>query len=77
MIVGAFKADTSVIADSGSLRAFVPQPFVGFENFQQAADRGNFWISFRNSALISGGIVFGGLLASAHGYRGVPGASAA
>jgi multiple sugar transport system permease protein len=69
MIVGAFKADTSVIADSGSLRAFVPQPFVGLENFQQAADRGNFWISFRNSAIISAGIVFGGLVVnSLFGY---------
>ena len=62
MVVGAFKADTSVIADSGSLRAFVPVPFVGLENFQQAAERGNFWISFRNSAIISAGIVAGGLI---------------
>ena len=62
MVVGAFKADTSVIADSGSLHAFVPVPFVGLENFQQAAERGNFWISFRNSAIISAGIVAGGLV---------------
>ena len=62
MIAGSFKADTSVIADSGSLKAFVPEPFVGLENFQQAAERGNFWTSFRNSAIISAGIVFGGLL---------------
>jgi multiple sugar transport system permease protein len=62
MVVGAFKADTSVVADSGSLRAFVPVPFVGLENFQQAAERGNFWISFRNSAIISAGIVAGGLV---------------
>jgi multiple sugar transport system permease protein len=62
MIVGSFKADTSVIADSGSLRAFIPEPFVGLENFQQAAERGNFWISFRNSAVISASIVFGGLV---------------
>ena len=62
MVVGSFKADTSVIADSGSLSAFVPVPFVGLENFQQAAERGNFWISFRNSAIISAGIVFGGLV---------------
>jgi multiple sugar transport system permease protein len=69
MIAGSFKADTSVIADSGSLRAFVPQPFVGLENFQQAAERGNFWISFRNSAIISAGIVFGGLVVnSLFGY---------
>ena len=35
---------------------------MGLENFQQAAERGNFWISFRNSAIISAGIVFGGLV---------------
>jgi multiple sugar transport system permease protein len=69
MIVGSFKADTSVIADSGSLRAFIPEPFVGVENYQQAAERGNFWISFRNSAIISAGIVFGGLIVnSLFGY---------
>jgi multiple sugar transport system permease protein len=62
MVAGSFKADTSVIADSGSLRAFIPQPFVGLENYQQAAERGNFWISFRNSVIISAGIVFGGLI---------------
>ncbi len=69
MIAGSFKADTSVIADSGSLKAFIPQPFVGVENYQQAAERGNFWLSFRNSAIISAGIVFGGLLVnSLFGY---------
>jgi multiple sugar transport system permease protein len=54
MFVGSFKTDTSVIADSGSLKAFVPEPFVGLENYQQAAERGNFWVSFRNSVIISG-----------------------
>jgi multiple sugar transport system permease protein len=69
MIAGSFKADTSVIADSGSLKAFIPEPFVGLENFQQAAQRGNFWISLRNSVIISAGIVFGGLFVnSLFGY---------
>jgi len=69
MIVGSFKADTSVIADSGSLKAFIPEPFVGLENFQQAAERGKFWISLRNSVIISAGIVFGGLFVnSLFGY---------
>ena len=69
MIAGSFKADTSVIADSGSLKAFSPAPFVGVENYQQAAERGNFWLSFRNSVIISAGIVFGGLLVnSLFGY---------
>ena len=69
MIVGSLKANTHVIADSGSLRAFIPEPFVGLDNYQQAAERGNFWISFRNSAIISAGIVFGGLIVnSLFGY---------
>lgn len=69
MFVGSSKADTSVIADSGSLRAFVPEPFVGLENYEQAAERGNFWISFRNSVIISGVIVGVGLIVnSLFGY---------
>jgi len=61
MFVGSLKADTAVIADSGSLKAFVPTPFVGLDNYASAAERGDFWISFRNSAIISGVIVAGGL----------------
>ena len=69
MFVGSFKTDTSVIADSGSLKAFVPEPFVGLENYQQAAERGNFWTSFRNSVIISGVIVGVGLIVnSLFGY---------
>lgn len=69
MFVGSFKTDTSVIADSGSLKAFIPEPFVGLENYQQAADRGNFWVSFRNSVIISGVIVGVGLVVnSLFGY---------
>ncbi len=62
MFVGSFKPDTSVIADSGSLKAFIPEPFVGLENYQQAAERGNFWTSFLNSVIISGAIVGVGLV---------------
>ena len=62
MFVGSFKDDTAVLADSGSLRAFLPTDFVGLENYQQAAERGNFWVSFRNSAIISGVIVAVGLV---------------
>jgi len=69
MIVGSFKADTSVIADSGSLRAFLPAPFVGLDNYTSAIERANFWISFRNSVIISGSIVIGGLIVnSLFGY---------
>jgi multiple sugar transport system permease protein len=62
MFVGSFKDDTAVLSDSGSLRAFLPTDFVGLENYQQAAERGNFWVSFKNSAIISGVIVSVGLL---------------
>jgi len=60
--VGSFKDDTAVLSDSGSLRAFLPTNFVGLENYQQAAERGNFWVSFRNSVIISGVIVSVGLV---------------
>ena len=56
MIVGSFKADTSVIADSGSLRAFLPAPFVGLDNYASAIERADFWTSFRNSVIISGDV---------------------
>lgn len=62
MFVGSFKSDAAVLSDSGSLKAFLPTDFVGLENYQQAAERGNFWTSFRNSAIISGVIVGVGLV---------------
>ena len=62
MFVGSFKSDAAVLSDSGSLTAFLPTDFVGLENYQQAAERGNFWTSFRNSAIISGVIVSVGLV---------------
>jgi multiple sugar transport system permease protein len=69
MIAGSFKADAAVIADSGSLRAFLPSPFVGLDNYASAIERANFWTSFRNSVIISGFIVGGGLLVnSLFGY---------
>ncbi len=69
MFVGSFKSDTSVIADSGSLKAFIPEPFVGLQNYDQAIERGNFLTSFINSAIISGVIVGVGLLVnSLFGY---------
>lgn len=62
MFVGSFKSDAAVLSDSGSLAAFLPTDFVGLENYQQAAERGNFWTSFRNSVIISGVIVSVGLV---------------
>jgi multiple sugar transport system permease protein len=69
MFVGSLKADTSVIADSGSLRAFLPAPFVGLDNYASAIERADFWTSFRNSVIISASIVIGGLIVnSLFGY---------
>jgi multiple sugar transport system permease protein len=69
MFVGSFKDDTAVLSDSGSLAAFLPTDFVGLDNYQQAAERGNFWTSFRNSVIISGVIVSVGLVVnSLFGY---------
>jgi len=69
MFAGSLKADDAVLADSGSLRAFIPEPFVGLENYESAAERGNYWISFRNSVIISAGIVGAGLIVnSLFGY---------
>jgi multiple sugar transport system permease protein len=69
MFAGSFKSDDAVLADAGSLRALIPEPFVGLDNYESAAERGKFWISFRNSAIISAGIVFGGLIVnSLFGY---------
>jgi multiple sugar transport system permease protein len=69
MFVSSFKADTSVVADSNSLQAFIPTPFVGLDNYESAAERAEFWLSFRNSAIISAVIVGAGLLVnSLFGY---------
>lgn len=52
MLVSAFKADSSVVADGDSLKAFIPDPFDG-NNFSKAAERADMWTLFRNSAIIS------------------------
>lgn len=64
MIVGSFKPDQSVVAEGGSLAAFIPMPFVGLDNYEQAIERADFWLSFRNSLVISGVIVGAGLIVS-------------
>ena len=69
MFVGSLKANTSVIADSGSLRAFLPAPFVGLDNYASAIDRSDFWRTFLNSVIISASIVIVGLIVnSLFGY---------
>jgi multiple sugar transport system permease protein len=69
MYVSSLKADTSVLADSDSLRAFVPEPFVGLENYSDAVERASVFRVFLNSTLISGFIVGLGLIVnSVFGY---------
>ncbi|MEA2022954.1 MAG: carbohydrate ABC transporter permease [Actinomycetota bacterium] len=69
MLASSFKADDQVLANSDSLKAFVPQPFVGFENYGDAIERAQFPRVFMNSAIISGFIVSLGLIVnSLFGY---------
>lgn len=69
MLAAAFKEDSSVLADGDSLAAFIPQPFVGFDNFTSAVDRASLGRVFLNSVVISGSIVGLGLVVnSLFGY---------
>ncbi len=62
MYVSSFKPDNVVLADSGSLAAFVPSPNVGLENYSDAIERASVFRSFFNSLIISGSIVGLGLI---------------
>lgn len=65
----SLKTDAAVLADSSSLSAFLPTPFVGLENYADAIDRANVGRSFLNSLLISTVIVGLGLVVnSLFGY---------
>jgi multiple sugar transport system permease protein len=69
MVSSSFKADDQVLANSDSLQAFIPQPFVGLENYTDAIDRAQFPRVFMNSMIISGFIVGLGLIVnSLFGY---------
>jgi multiple sugar transport system permease protein len=69
MFVGSLKESTAVVADGDSLKAFVPVPFAGLENYQGAIERADFWLSLRNSVIIASAIVVGGLVVdSLFGY---------
>lgn len=61
MLVAALKDDASVLSDSDSVKAFIPSPFVGLDNFTSAAERASLWRVFLNSTIISGFIVGLGL----------------
>ena len=69
MLSSSFKADDQVLANSDSIQAFIPKPFVGLENYTDAIDRAQFPRVFMNSMIISGFIVSLGLIVnSLFGY---------
>jgi multiple sugar transport system permease protein len=69
MVASSFKPDDQVLASSQSLRAFLPLPFVGLENYVNAIERAQLPRVFLNSVVISGSIVVLGLMVnSLFGY---------
>lgn len=62
MGASSLKADGAVLSGSDSLRAFVPSPLVGLDNYRDAVERASFPRVFLNSVIISGSIVVGGLV---------------
>jgi len=62
MVASSFKTNDAVLSGSGSWRAFLPTPFVGFDNYAAAFSRASFGRVFMNSLIISGGIVGLGLV---------------
>lgn len=68
-LVGSFKADAFVFADAGSLQGLIPTPFVGLDNYEAANERISLVLAFRNSMVISLGIVLiGAVTNSMLGY---------
>ena len=57
VLSSSLKADDAVRANSGSLEAFLPTPFVGLENYLDAIERSQFPRVFLNSVIITGFIV--------------------
>lgn len=69
MYVSSIKPDDAVLADSSSIAAFLPSPFVGLENYADAIERASVVRVFLNSTLISTVIVGLGLVVnSLFGY---------
>lgn len=69
MLASSFKPDDKVLTGSQEVSAFLPTPFEGLENFQDAIDRAQFPRVFANSAIITGFIVGLGLIVnSIFGY---------
>ncbi len=61
MVVGSLKPDERVMADSGSLRAFVPAEAT-LQNYVDVFERVNFGRFMLNSIIITGSIVLLGLI---------------
>lgn len=69
MLASSFKPDDQVLTGSQSVSAFLPTPFVGLENYQNAIDRAQLPRVFMNSVIITGSIVGIGLVVnSLFGY---------
>jgi multiple sugar transport system permease protein len=62
MVASSFKPDDRVLADSDSLQAFIPTPWVGLDNYRSAIERSDFFRIFFNSVIITGFIVGLGLI---------------
>ena len=61
MIVGSLKPDDLVLAEAGSIRAFIPTS-VSFQNYSDVFERINFGHFLFNSLIITGAIVGAGLV---------------
>lgn len=69
MLASSFKPDDKVLTGSQEVSAFLPTPFEGLDNFQDAIDRAQFPRVFANSVIITGFIVGLGLIVnSMFGY---------
>jgi len=62
MLSSSLKPDDAVRASSDSLKALLPTPFVGLENYGDAIERAKFWRVLLNSVIITGFIVGLGLI---------------
>jgi len=69
MLSSSLKPDDQVLSNSQSLKAFLPVPFAGLENYADAIERSQFFRVFLNSTIITGAIVAVGLVVnSLFGY---------
>jgi multiple sugar transport system permease protein len=69
LLASSLKPDDRVLTGSQELSAFLPTPFEGLQNFQDAIERARFPRVFMNSVLITGAIVGLGLIVnSTFGY---------